>query len=1139
MSEAAKMRGITRSPAFWIAFNALSAICTALAWEYFPQALPLIHLDVKMSRDQALEEAARVAERLHLAEPDARSAAMFAHDGGTQNYVELEGGGKGAFTRLLSGEIYSPYRWEVRLFKPHETAEVRVRFKPDGSPYGFARTVPEDAPGPALDSAAARAIAEARARADWGIDFGPYKLLDASQAERPSRRIDHAFVYEREDEKLGDARIRLRLSVSGDALTEVTHFVHIPEAFWRRYAELRSANNTIARVASLSAGVLYGLGGCILGVLWLMRKHWLLWKPALAAGAVVAGLNALAVLANAPQSWFGFDTANSPTVFWGQQIGVAAAVLVGGGLALALVFLAAESLSRRAFPAHPQLWSIWSRQAAPTSAVLGRTLGGYLFVPIELALVAGFYFVTNRYYGWWQPSETLSDPNILGSALPALGPIGMALQAGFMEECLFRAVPLSLAALIGDRFGLRRQLIAIALVVEALVFAGAHANYPGFPSYSRLVELFVPALIWGLIFLRFGLLPTVILHAVFDLTLMAIPVFLMQGPTAFANQALVVAAGLVPLAVVLLRRKYAGAWLTLPASARNGAWHPAAAASAGTPAHARAGAGTWAGRMQRVLPLLGLAGLVTYGAVGGFRGDAPPLTLDRAQAEAIADTALSERGIRLSPEWKRYAAIRLASDEGTGWAWHKFVWRESGADQYHKLVGNWLAPPLWEVRYARFSGVDVADRAEEWRVTIHGDGKVRQIMHQLPEGRPGARLSRDQARSVAQREISARFGLDPTALREVEVNEDPQPARTDWQFIYADPRIDVGKGGEARVLVNVSGDEVTASGRYVFIPETWYRAERERSGRLNLVRIAVALVFAVAALAALIGVTLAWTRDHFDRRAFKWAAALLLCSSVANAVNQWPAIGMRLQTTEPVVTQVALAAGGLLFAALIGALVSGIFVGVGAYSARVHVTPGISTAELWLRGAAAAALAVGVNLAAGALTPDTAPLWPKFDAENTALPWLARPLGAFNILPLMGLAVVALHWLDRFTAGWTRRRVQATILLMLTEAAVAAVGADQWADIAVTALIGGAVATLLFASVLRFDLRTVPALIAVYVSLTTIAQGLQKGTSQAAWLTAIGVAAVLAVAWAAMRYLMTQGEIPTAATQPVAAPGSE
>src|SRR5208282_2172865 len=147
------------------------------------------------------------------------------------------------------------------------------------------------------------------------------------------------------------------------------------------------------------------------------------------------------------------------------------------------------------------------------------------------------------------------------------------------------------------------------------------------------------------------------------------------------------------------------------------------------------------------------------------------------------------------------------------------------------LVGSWLAPPLWDVRYARFSGADVADRAEEWRVSIQGDGSVRRVEHQLPEQRAGARLSEDQARALAQKEMSARFGLDPAALKEVEVKQDPHPARTDWQFIYTDPRVDVGKGGEARALVDLAGDEVVGWGRYIFVPEAWYRAERERASR--------------------------------------------------------------------------------------------------------------------------------------------------------------------------------------------------------------------------------------------------------------------------------------------------------------------
>ena len=188
------MKGITRNPAFWIVFALISAVAGVYAWHYFPQALPLINLEVKMSREEALQRAADIADRLHLIAPGARDAALFAHDGATQNFVELEAGGKPAFTRLLSGEVYAPYRWEVRLFKPGETAEARIRFKPDGTPYGFTRKLPETEPGAALDAEAARAIAERSARTDWQIDFSRYKLIEQSQSERPSHRIDHALT---------------------------------------------------------------------------------------------------------------------------------------------------------------------------------------------------------------------------------------------------------------------------------------------------------------------------------------------------------------------------------------------------------------------------------------------------------------------------------------------------------------------------------------------------------------------------------------------------------------------------------------------------------------------------------------------------------------------------------------------------------------------------------------------------------------------------------------------------------------------------------------------------------------------------------------------------------------------------------
>jgi hypothetical protein len=168
------------------------------------------------------------------------------------------------------------------------------------------------------------------------VDFAPYRLLEHAQQQRATGRVDHAFVYQRVSDSIGDAHFRLRLTLTGDALTEVTPFAHVPESFARRFQELRSANNTLANGASLAAGLLYGLGGCVLGTLWLLRRHWLLWRPALVAGLVVGGLLGAMSLSAAPTAWFGFDTAQSVDTFWTRQVGTALLLTFGGAAAYGL-----------------------------------------------------------------------------------------------------------------------------------------------------------------------------------------------------------------------------------------------------------------------------------------------------------------------------------------------------------------------------------------------------------------------------------------------------------------------------------------------------------------------------------------------------------------------------------------------------------------------------------------------------------------------------------------------------------------------------------------------------------------------------------------------------------------------------------
>ncbi len=1136
-----------RRPLFWIAFLAISLACLAVAWKLFPQAMPIVNLKVTMPRDAAIAKARELATRNALLPDGGRQATVFNQDGQAQSYVELEGGGKQAFAALVAGGLYAPYWWEVRLFHPGVIEEASISFKPDGSVNGFVRRVPDtyvrDAKTMALASDAALAVAKERAARDWNVDLAPYTLLDQAQQTRPSGRVDHRFVLERA-EKLGEARIRLELAVAGDELVGIDPVFWVPEAFERRYREMRSTNNTIAEVATIVGGVLYGVFGCIVGSLWLLRRRVLAVRPALVAGFVVAGLAALSGLAQTPTAWFGFNTALDVSNFWVQQFGMAALTLVAGGLALGLVFMAAEGLSRQAFGDHPQLWRVWSRDAAGTRAIAGRTAGGYLFVPIELAFVATFYYATNRWLGWWQPSEQLTDPNILASYFPAISPIAQALQAGMMEECLFRAIPLALGALIGARFGHRTSGIVIAFVLQAAVFGAAHANYPGFPAYSRLVELVLPSLVWAAIFLRYGLVPTIILHAMFDLVLMSIPVFLMDASDAGLQRGVVIAAGLVPLAIVLARRARQGAWGELAPALRNAGWRrggEAAAArdekgsragAAGAPP-GRAGEGhiardesrRYATALQRALPVLGLAGLAAWALATPMRADAPPLGLSRAEAIAVAEGVLAARGVSLGAQWQRLAIPRYALDEGVQRRWHAFVWREAGPQAYRALVGNALAPPLWDVRFARFEG-SVAERAEEWRVTIGPGGVVRQVVHRLPEDRPGAKLDRAAAQAIVDRTLGQEFGAIAPRLVLRGADQSEQPQRRDWVFAYADPEVNVGKGGEARVQVAIGGDEVVSAGRSLYIPEAWLRAEEEKDGTRQVARLVAGGIAAALAVGVLVYAGVSWSRRRYDARAFWIMAVLAFAAVLASAANSWPARAFGLSTVEPLSNQILTALLGIGAAGLVAALLLGLVTAIGVhYARRAPRLPLAGRLPPWAAGACAALATAGIGAALAAIAAPGLPTWPDPGAAAAAWPWLSAVFAALALVPASALTLFFLALLTQATAGWTRRLLLVCVVLALASAAPGVTsGSDLLQSLAKGSIEGAS--TFAFGwLVLRYDLRTVPAFVATGIALEAVQGTMLAPVASNFILLAVELVVLGAVAAWATRYL---GSLPNA-----------
>ncbi|HYI86534.1 MAG TPA: CPBP family intramembrane glutamic endopeptidase, partial [Burkholderiales bacterium] len=698
-----------------------------------------------------------------------------------------------------------------------------IRFTPEGKPYGFVEKLKEDAPGAALDANAARALAESAAP-KWNVDLARFAVAEQGQERRVGGRVDHTITYERTDASAGEGGYRVRLVVSGDRLTEVTQFVRIPEAFTRRYTSMRSANDAIGMGSAIGMMLLYVLGGIGVGLFFMLRKRWVLWRQAVAWGLAVGVMQALALINQLPLAWMTYDTALPRSTFLAQQAAVVIASLIGFSAFFALSFMAAETLTRRAFGEHPQLWRSWSRRsstgdeaAAPGASMqtLGLTAGAYLLVSVFLAYDVMLYFVATKYFGWWSPSEALLHPDVLATYAPWLSAIANSFQAGFWEEALFRAVPLAGAALIGDRFGRRRLFLVIAFIVQALIFGAGHAQYPAQPSYARPVELILPSIGFGLLYLHYGLLPGIILHYAFDVVLFSIPILLADAPGIWVQKAMIALFVLVPLWVVLGRRMQIGRWTELSPADRNAAWTPPATieheAVAFEAPHTAIGP-----RARTAWLAIGVLALVAIVGVS-MRSNTTRLSATRQDAEAAARSALAERGVTLDRKW-RVMPMPLDGSEGP----HEFVAETAGDARRRELVGKYLPAPGWLVRIATFE-VDVVDRAEEWGVVVSATGQVLRVRHIVPEDRPGATLDEREARALAVKAVAERLGLDAARGQIKEVSAAPAKlkARTDWTFTFADTTVAPLPQGEPRIDVGIAGNEVVAARPYVFVPEEW------------------------------------------------------------------------------------------------------------------------------------------------------------------------------------------------------------------------------------------------------------------------------------------------------------------------------
>lgn len=1008
-----------QSRRFWMLFLGLAILAAVLAFKLMASHIPVLEVDIRFSRAEAVAAAQTFRQQQFPDLKTDRTAARFVSDRGLQNYVELEGGGVDAFKALINNPDAVTHYWRVRSFSEGQEKELTAAFSPKGELLSFWLTLPDREAGPALDEAAARAIAETGMRKLTGERFALYKPFDTKMKRQTNGRADYTFTYEHSQLKVGETRFRLIARVAGDLLVGVDTDRHIPEAFDQRFNEMRSVNDQISQVANFLMMGLLGLGGLIGGGIWLHRRHQLRWKSGLKPALAVAAGLALANLCELPMAWVNYDTTVSANNFLLQQLAQSVQVLLLYALFLTAIYTVAEGLSRMAFADHPRLFDSWRSPVSSSPELLGRVVGAYGWVGFFLLYAIVFVVFSSKVLGWWQPTDTDSDPNILASWRPALGPIFQALQAGTWEECLFRAVPLSLAVILGRRFNILRPLVIVTLIAQALIFGGAHANYPNMPGYSRLVELFIPALAFGLVYLRFGLLVGMLSHFGYDLVLMSLPIFAAHDNSLLVDKALVILAGLTPLLWVLWTRYRQGVSAPLDEQWRNG--RPALPDQlAPVPPAVETDSEPLVLGMRLLIPLVLTGSLLAFLAwQKPPKVEWPSYQLDRAQIAARAEQELASHNIQLESEWHRTILTHTATDSSA-----EFVWRESGQADFQRLLGTYLDVPYWVVSWNKFDG-PVEGRSEEWQLWFFPDGRVANFVHRLPEALTGAHLTREQATARALGWIVEHGWGDANQLQEKSVEETVRPARSDWLLKYIDKASFDHKGGQAQINISLTGDQVTGYSRSIDVPDEWLRQESETNARKTPFRIASGF-----ALVLLLGLTAAGFFRRHSGHPLNWRVAVpwILLGSLANVALSLLHFENALDSFQPTtswVSQLWMSLGGkLLLAAGFGVLL--LFFAQAIHGER----PGNGSARQdFIQGGTWALLFAGLQGLVSLVLPSDATPQAYVGELGSYVPWLAVVISGLNQLSVGLLILVLPLGMARFIV--TRQRFVLVALVAL------------------------------------------------------------------------------------------------------------
>ena len=464
---------------------------------------------------------------------DYQSALSFGRNGYVVFYLEQTIGVK-ATKDLIQTQKLPIYSWNYRWFKSNQREEYDLGLSTEGNPIRFNRTIEETKPGPKLAPEQAKALAENYLKTDRGWDLTQWESMGGSSRDQPSGRRDHSFDWKRRDFKAGKAELRLSVTIQGDQIGRYSYWVKTPEEFSRELSKKQNIASTISRIS-------YDLGhsGAWIGVMIAyavgLVKGQILWKEGLIPALVVGLFSMLANLNSLPLSIMGYDTTENLIFFWMNQIYGLLSSAINYAIPVFFFWPGGRWLAKKVWPYQDK---ILPRSIDPLLTLARSSSRGILLGGMWLGYALLFYAIATNVFGAWTPSFGFNYTNLFSTQFPFLNALNSGIGPGVTEELEARLVGVSLGLLITRNRWL-------ALLIPGALWSFAHLSYIREPFFLRGIELMIPAVIDGFLFMRFDLTTTIMSHATYN-TMLSVGLLVNSG------QPNLVASGIVSVLVLLI-----------------------------------------------------------------------------------------------------------------------------------------------------------------------------------------------------------------------------------------------------------------------------------------------------------------------------------------------------------------------------------------------------------------------------------------------------------------------------------------------------------------------------------------------------------------------------------------------------------